>query len=203
VSTPLSWPRVLPLYEAGEHGPPVTGMNAKGALAFVRRYGLVLESAHGPVPNLAEAVAGAPIRGSWWGHARGQEIFSLTRAVRSSPDVLVCRLVRHKLTYINRRLWPALTRLARHFDPDDLAALQEVHMARGEHAMRVLPFPRWVPSAVRRKARTLTEVQAKTALVAAWPCSRMTYAPVRAAKMMTATVRVSLRGECINRSRKR
>src|SRR6266511_3789241 len=42
----------------------------KAALAFVRRHGVVLEGARGPVPNLAEAVATGPIRGSWWGHAK-------------------------------------------------------------------------------------------------------------------------------------
>ena len=60
------------------------GMNTTGALAFVRRHGLVLERARGPVPNLAEAIAGARIRGSWWGHPKAQKIFSLTRAVRGS-----------------------------------------------------------------------------------------------------------------------
>src|SRR5436309_7495581 len=69
-------------------------MTSRGALAFIRRHGVVLEGARGPVPTLAEAVVGAPIRGSWWGHAKGHEIFWLTRAVRDSRDVLVCRLVR-------------------------------------------------------------------------------------------------------------
>ena len=81
--------------------------------AFVRRHGVVLESAHGPVPNLAETVVGAPIRGSWWGHAKGKEIFWLTRAARSSKAVLVYRLMAGKVTYVHRRLWPALVRLAR------------------------------------------------------------------------------------------
>src|SRR5213592_3279095 len=38
-------------------------MTSKAALAFVRRHGVVLEGARGPVPNLAEAVATGPIRG--------------------------------------------------------------------------------------------------------------------------------------------
>src|SRR5690349_17933892 len=54
----------------------------RAALAFVRRHGVVLESAKGPVPNLAEAAVGAPIRGNWWGHPKGKQIFWLTRAVR-------------------------------------------------------------------------------------------------------------------------
>jgi hypothetical protein len=136
----------------------------RAALAFVKRHGIVLEGARGPVPNLAEAVAGRRIRGSWWGHARGKEIFWLTRAVRDSSDVLVCRLVGRRVTYVHRRLWPALVRLAREFARSDLAALREVHTARGEHELRTVPFPRWVPADVKRAARRLKAADAQTAL---------------------------------------
>jgi hypothetical protein len=139
-------------------------MTSVAALAFVRRQGIVLESAHGPVPNLAEAVVGTPIRGSWWGHAKGKEIFWLTRAVRDSKQVLVCRLLRGKVTYVHRRLWPALVRLAGAFRQKDLAAVQEVHTRRGEHAVRVVAFPRWVPAAVKQRARGLSEAEAWAAL---------------------------------------
>src|SRR5207249_7616917 len=79
----------------------------KNAIAFVRSHGIVLESARGPVPILAEAVAGERIQGGWWGHPKGHDIFAATRAVRDSPDVLVCRLLGGKVTYIHHRLWPA------------------------------------------------------------------------------------------------
>src|SRR2546426_5078435 len=82
-------------------------MTPRGGLAFVRRNGIVLEGGRGPVPKLAEAVAGGPIRGSWWGHAKGKQIFWLTRAVRDSADVLVCRLVGGKITYVHRRVLAA------------------------------------------------------------------------------------------------
>ena len=60
-------------------------MTAAEALTFVRKHGVVLEAATGPVPSLASAIAGAPIRGSWWSHAKGGEIFKLTRAVETRP----------------------------------------------------------------------------------------------------------------------
>ena len=63
-------------------------MTAKDAIAFVKLHGIVLESARGPVPNLAETVAGERIRGGWWRHAQGRKIFAVTRAIRNSPDVL-------------------------------------------------------------------------------------------------------------------
>jgi hypothetical protein len=144
----------------------------RAALALVRRHGVVLEGARGPVPNLAEAVARGRIHGSWWGHAKGQEIFRLTRAVRDSGDVLVCRLVDHKVTYVHCRLWPALVRLARAFARADLAALREIHTSGGRHELREVPFPRWVPPAVRRQARKLTESEARAALGDLWATRR-------------------------------
>jgi hypothetical protein len=59
-------------------------MTPKQAVAFVKAQGVVLESARGPVPSLAEAVAGEPIRGSWWAHTRANEIFLCSRAIRQS-----------------------------------------------------------------------------------------------------------------------
>ena len=139
-------------------------MTSKAALALIRRHGIVLESARGPVPSLAQAVAGGPIRGSWWGHAKGHEIFWLTRAVRDSRNVLVCRLVGGKITYVDRRLWPAVVRLAGAFPRGHLAALREVHTARGLHRVRSVPFPRWVPEVTKRQARQLSEPSARALL---------------------------------------
>jgi hypothetical protein len=100
-------------------------MTPKQANAFVKANGVVLESGRAAVPSLAEAIAGAPIRGSWWAHPKANDIFLCSRAIRESADVLVCRLAGGKVTYVHRRLWPALVRLAGRFDADRLAAIQE------------------------------------------------------------------------------
>jgi hypothetical protein len=139
-------------------------MTARSAIAFLKRQGVVLESARGAVPNLAETIVGRPIRGSWWGNARGKKIFRLTRAVREAPEVLVCRLVDGKITYVHRRLWPALVRLADSFGRSNLAAVQEVHTAEGQHETRVVPYPRWVPADIKRAARQLSVEDAQAAL---------------------------------------
>ena len=135
-------------------------MTPAEALEFVKSHGVVLESAKGPVPNLAEAVAGKPIRGSYWGHARGDEIFRLTRSLRASKEILVCRLVKGKVTYVHSRLWPALVRLQGSLDPDRLAAIREVHSSTGKHELKLNPFPEWVPAGVSEKARRLTVAEA-------------------------------------------
>ena len=79
-------------------------MTPKDAVAFVKLHGIVLESGHGPVPNLAAAIAGERIRGSWWGHPKGRSIFAATRAVRDSPDVLVCKLLGGKQASVKAEL---------------------------------------------------------------------------------------------------
>ena len=127
----------------------------------------MLEGSRGPVPSLAEAIAGEPIRGSWWGHSKGKSIFWASRAVRDSRETLVCRLIGGKITYVHRRLWPALVRLAKWLDKGGLAALREAHTPSGAHKIRMVPFSRWVTLETRRQAERLSEEDAR-AQFGAW-----------------------------------
>ena len=128
------------------------------ALRFIEEHGIVLEAGHGPAPNLARQVLGS-IQGSWWSHPRAKEFFWLTRAIRENPEILVCRLVNGKITYVHRRLWPALVRLANDLGPEVLTAVREVHTRSGKHEVEETPYPKWVPSDVAAAARQLDEGQ--------------------------------------------
>lgn len=130
------------------------------AIAFIKKHGIVLESASGPVPSLAHTIAGAEIKGRWWSHPLGKEIFRITRAVRDSPEILVCRLVAGKITFVHKRIWPALVRAADHFKANQLAQLVEEHTESGKHRSTETQFPRWVPPEVVIEAEKLTEQQA-------------------------------------------
>jgi hypothetical protein len=130
-------------------------------VSFVAKHGVVLEGARGPVPSLAEAIAGEPIHGSWWGHSKGKAIFWASRAVRDSDEILVCRLISKKITYVHRRLWPALVRLAKLIDKNGLAAVEETHTPSGAHKVHAVPFPRWVTPEIRRRAEGLSEEEAR------------------------------------------
>ena len=135
------------------------------AVRFVEQHGVVLEGGRGTRPNLAEAVAGEPIRGNWWGHKKGKEIFRATRTARDSDQVLVCRLVGGKITYVHRRQWPAIVRLANFFEGKSISALREQHSRSGAHVIRIMAFPRWVPPDVRRAAaNSLSEEEASLEL---------------------------------------
>ena len=139
-------------------------MTPRQAIEFIRKHGIVLASARGPVPRLAEAIAGGPIKGSWWAHPKGQEIFHVLRSLDDVPDVLACRLVDGKITLVHRRLWPALVRAAPRFSPRQLAATREEHTKSGHHVTREIPFPKWVLDDVARQAEKLDEKQALAAL---------------------------------------
>lgn len=134
------------------------------AIAFVEAQGILLESAKGSIPNLADTVAGEPLRRSYWGHPKGNEIFLLTRAIRSSNAVLVCRLVEGKVTYVHKRVWPAIFRLQASFDKERLGAIREIHDPSGKHKVRVTAFPDWVPASVKEQAQRLTSSEAAAQL---------------------------------------
>jgi hypothetical protein len=95
-------------------------MTSRQALAFIRKHGVVLEAAQGPAPSLAEAIAGEPVRGNWWSHPKSHAIFAVTRAIRDSDDVLVCRLIKGKV--IGPSMYPHVPKAALegHSDPDKI-----------------------------------------------------------------------------------
>lgn len=134
------------------------------ALAFVEKHGIVLQAARGSVPSLAKAVAGEQIRGSWWGHPKGREIYGAAQAVCESPDILVCKLVEGRITYVHRRLWPALVKLASRFPRAQLARVWDEHMPSDAHRSRRVAFPIWVPADVARLAERLSQSEAEAIL---------------------------------------
>jgi hypothetical protein len=142
-------------------------MTPKQGLAFVRRHGIVLQAARGPVRSLAEAIAGGPIRGSWWGHPKGHDIYRVADAISESNDVLVCRLIEGKVTFVHRRLWPALVKLAARFPKGRLAKIWEEHTETGAHRAKSLAFPKWVPAEVLREADALSPADAEALLASA------------------------------------
>jgi hypothetical protein len=127
-------------------------------LSFIEDHGIVLASARGPVPSIAEAVAGEPIVGSWWAHPRGKAIFEALSSIDDSTDIRCFRLVDGKITFAHRRVWPALVRLGHDglLAAEQLAAIQQEHLPSGEHRNVITPFPDWVDDLTARAAAQLT-----------------------------------------------
>jgi hypothetical protein len=151
-----------------ERAVPETEPRASGARwqELVEKHGVVLASARGPVPSVAETIAGAPIAGSWWAHAKAHEIFDALSSISDSDDIRCFKLVGRKITFVHRRLWPALVCLARAgvLDADRVASVQQEHTPTGEHRNVTIPFPDWVPDDVARESAALSIDEARAQL---------------------------------------
>ena len=139
-------------------------MDRGQALDFVRQHGVVLVSASGPAPKLTEAIAGETIKGSWWGHPKGKQIFAVLEQVTDDADVLVCRLVDDKLTLVHRRLWPALAAASARFPASRLCKVTQVHTEGGRHRNIETPFADWLPPDAAAAARDIGIEDALAAL---------------------------------------
>ncbi len=117
---------------------------------------MLLESARGPLPNVAELIAGEPIRGSWWGHPAAHAIYDALNRLAESPNVARTRLVNGKVTLVHRRLWPALVRVADRFPAKSLVAIHEEHTSSGAHRVHERAFRDWVPADVLQAAEQLS-----------------------------------------------
>jgi hypothetical protein len=136
------------------------GLGVVEVTAVLAERGVLLESARGPIPNVAELIAGEPISGSWWAHPASHAIFAGINAVVDSPDVVRLRLVNGKVTLVHRRVWPSVVRLSAIIPPERLASIVEYHIASGAHRKVETPFPEWVRAEAIEAAAQLTEEQA-------------------------------------------
>jgi hypothetical protein len=84
--------------------------NAEEALDLLRRERVVALTPAPGVRSLVGEIAG-DVRGSWWGHPQGGLIYSIATALEDSPEVLSGKLVRGKVAFVHRALWPAIVRV--------------------------------------------------------------------------------------------
>ncbi len=86
------------------------------------------------LPSVATIFAGQPMAGSWWGHPLGREMF---RCLASLEDeALATRLINRKVTFVHKRLWPALA-------ASGIAIEYDVHTESGRHEKRVESSKAW------------------------------------------------------------
>ena len=78
---------------------------------LLKQFGLLMLS-DAQLPSITTLVAGKPIRGSWWGHPKAHDIFRVVSRIAEHPDVAVTKLIAGKITFVHRKLWPALLAVA-------------------------------------------------------------------------------------------
>jgi len=79
--------------------------------SWVRQHKIATLSPARGVPSLVDKIAGPGVRGSWWSHPRGHEIYRAWRMLVDDPEVLTLKLVGGKVTYVHAELWPLLLRI--------------------------------------------------------------------------------------------
>lgn len=164
----------------------------RAVFAELSRTGLLLQS-DPALPNVANIVSGERIAGSWWGHKKGHEIFSVLNHLNANPDAMVTRLVSGKVTYLHRRLWLDFLTLAtsgEHWQTKGLTRaggqLFRLVLKRGEVRMDLEiakgDFPRLSRAAREIETRLLvysdeihTETGAHAKVLMAWSrCPKLT-----------------------------
>jgi hypothetical protein len=129
---------------------------AAATLAWIHDQGVVLQSARGPVANVAEFIAGEPIRGSWWGHPAGKEIYAVLSELDDRPDLVSTRLINKRVTLLHARVWPSIVRVSDQLGVEGLAAIHSEHSASGAHHSVEIAYPSWVPAATMLEAASLS-----------------------------------------------
>jgi hypothetical protein len=64
------------------------------------------------LPSVVGIITGERLTTSWWNHPKAHEIFHCLAELAEDSNVLVSRLIGGKVTYIDRRLWPAFLAVA-------------------------------------------------------------------------------------------
>ena len=101
----------------------------------LERYGILLLT-DPKLPSVAGLVVGGPVRGSWWGHPRGREIYAVSEQLAARPDVVLTKLVSRKVTFVHRALWPSLYSVAsshQRWQMEGLMPAARALLARIEH----------------------------------------------------------------------
>jgi hypothetical protein len=94
-------------------------------------------------------------------------------------------LVEGKITYVHRRLWPALVKLAPRFPSARLAKVWDEHTPSGAHRARRAAFPAWVPADVLRQAEQLPLSEAEAILSPLLASSMKPAKPKRTSRLRT------------------
>jgi hypothetical protein len=73
----------------------------------LKQYGCLMES-DPLLPSVCGLITGAKVNGSWWSHPLAQIIFRVNEQLAAHTDVLVTKLISAKVTFVERKLWPAM-----------------------------------------------------------------------------------------------
>jgi len=83
----------------------------KQVLREIEKRGILLVT--DPVlPSVTGIIAGEPVSGSWWSHARAHEMYAVLTSLEEEQGVLRVKLISKKETFVHRSFWPQLFAVA-------------------------------------------------------------------------------------------
>lgn len=107
--------------------------------------GLLLQS-DPAAPSVVGMLADGPVSGSWWGRPDGKAIYRGLEVLEDDPDIALFKLLGGKVTFVHRRLWPALAAVGLSRAPWQMDGLTDGERGalrlvddEGELAARCLP----------------------------------------------------------------
>lgn len=110
-------------------------MKLEEIVQILKTNGMLLQS-DAAFPSLAQLITGEGIKGSWWGHPRGKEIFNMSNALEDHADVMVTKLVSEKVTFVHRRLWAAVVGAGKAQDAWQMQKLSPIARALFDRVQR-------------------------------------------------------------------
>ncbi|MEE9592125.1 MAG: hypothetical protein V3W28_00915 [Thermoplasmata archaeon] len=88
----------------------------RSALGWLEEHGILLV-VDPLLPSVTTVVTGEALKGSWWGHPQSHAIFAAVERLEGYGKALQTKLVSGKVTFVHRRLWPALAGVASAREP--------------------------------------------------------------------------------------
>jgi len=88
--------------------------------AALKKYGLLLLQDK-KLPSAVGIITGEQLSGSWWSHPRANEIFR--RLDDLECDAIATKLIAGKVTFVHRRLWPAVAAVGSAREPWQIRGL--------------------------------------------------------------------------------
>jgi hypothetical protein len=148
-------------------------------IAAIEEHGLLLLQDKA-LPNAVTVVTGEHVHGSWWAHPRSHEIFRILDEATDDPDILSAKLVSRKVTFVHRRLWPALFAVGNAREPWQTSGLsrQSAELLRrvsdeGEVHASGVAAKQLEERLLVRSEQVHTEAGRHETVLRRWPQSRM------------------------------
>ncbi|MFQ5552697.1 MAG: hypothetical protein ACE5EW_03145 [Thermoplasmata archaeon] len=139
------------------------------ALEWLEQHGILLV-VDPLLPSVTTVVTGESLKGSWWGHPQSHAIFAVVERLEGYGKALRTKLVSGKVTFVHRRLWPALAGVAaarepwqvKGLSPNErklLGSVEDVGWVRTDEPEKLTPLdPRAIREAAKRLEKNLLVV---------------------------------------------